>query len=210
MPIIVITSVIVKSNSREVANKVGINRKWVHNLTKGTLMIKNVRLFLNEAGVSLMLVLGSVAIVAGSSLYFMKNQQTASQLHSKNQLNSEVEGVSQVVQTILTRSANCTVTLAGKSVGDSIDSIKTTKEFDPIYDTEPDYFKPKDGVALVKVGQMIGHRIKIEKMELIKQDFIIKDVTENLEAIKVTFKGENLDTVGSKSLARYFIIRGEK
>lgn len=157
-----------------------------------------------------MMVLGSVAIVAGGSLYFMKNQQTASQLHSKNLLNSEVNGVAQVIQTILTRSGNCTVTLAGKSVGDDVPAIKTTEEFDPIYDSDPDYFKPKGGTDVIKVGQMIGHRINIDKMELVKQDFVIKDVTENLEAIKVTFKGENLDTSGSKSLARYFIIRGER
>ncbi len=168
------------------------------------------RPFSSEAGMSLMMVLGSVAIVAGGSLYFMKNQQTASQLHSKNQLNSEVNGISQVIQTILTRSANCTVTLAGKNVGDDVSAIKTTEEFDPIYDSDPDYFKPKAGIDIVKVGQMIGHRINIDKMELIKQDFVINNTTENLEAIKVTFKGENLDTVGSKTLSRYFIIRGEK
>lgn len=153
----------------------------------------------------------AAAVVAGSSLYMMKNQDINSTIQGKMNLDQDIMSVTEQMQSALGRSANCTSNLGGKLVGSSVDEIwaETLPDVGPY--GELDYFSknnPSGAKILFKKNVSIaGGQTKISDMQLVNRK---NPETDEVETVfRVSFLSEhNKNRVGSFN--KDFILKGDK
>jgi len=144
----------------------------------------------------------------------MQQQDSAGKIQTKMNFNQDLNSATTQIQTMLAKKANCTLTVAGKKIGDPIYEIRTGID-DPINPlTNPPIFKK----VLFRTDSVIGGTgLQIENMTLVEK----KDATGVVigDALRINFragrKGSDgvfipIKALGSTKLFKDFLINGEK
>jgi prepilin-type N-terminal cleavage/methylation domain-containing protein len=167
-----------------------------------------------QDGFSLVEVMVAVGLMGGLAYFLMQQQDSSSKLQTKMNFNQDLNSVSTQIQTMLAKKANCTLTVSGRKVGQSLDFIRTGID-DPINPlTAPPIFKKN----LFEKNKMIGNsQLQIESISIVEKKDELGVVIG--DAIRVKFRAGRMGSggvfvpikaVGSTNLSKDFLINGVK
>jgi type II secretory pathway pseudopilin PulG len=169
-----------------------------------------------QSGFGLIEVMISVGLMGGLAYFMMNQSEQSSKLQSKMNFNTDLNSATNYLQTILAKKDNCTLTLAGKQVGEEILQINFGIP-NPVVSTDPPIPDP-DKLPILKGAVLGSSTLQIHTMFLITKN----DPVTNLpigDAIRINFRAGRLGTdgvfipikaIGSTDLNRDFMVNGPR
>lgn len=124
----------------------------------------------------------AIGLMAGVSVAMMQQHKTASSMQSKMNVNSDINTVTNNIQTIMSISKNCTPTIQGIQSNASPSKEIQRVRRDPATGTD---LPPE---MVYEIGTAVGNNLYIEKMELkgelgggtVAKDFLLLGEKDNL------------------------------
>jgi type II secretory pathway pseudopilin PulG len=179
----------------------------------------------NNLGVTLLEVTISVALIGGTALMLMQQQQTASKMQSKMNYNHDLNSVANIIQTELAKRSNCTATLLGKANKTIVDGKETPTPIDEgikIVDPQ-DPTKIKTLFHPMADG-IVDNPLDLPKLNISEMTLEPFDpsITSGLDVLRVKFKAGRVDhlgrfvasdhreMMGSGEITKSFLIKGKK
>ncbi len=175
--------------------------------------------FSTQAGFSLLEILVSVAILAGAGIMLMQQQDITSKTKQKMNLDQEVDSFVNQIKRTLSEQQNCSVTLKGKKIGDSISKIKlgemvidpgfASTDFGSSYPASyldsPFYDK-----TIYETGKSYGNtQIKIKEMKLVE----VKDPSSGsifIDALQIKLTSKAVPLAAEREIQKNIYILGTK
>jgi hypothetical protein len=171
---------------------------------------RDYKMKLNQIGMSLVEAMVGLAIASGIGLVLMRQQDTATKIQTKANINQEVNSVSSVVQTALANRAVCTLSLKGKGKNDFVPALVDGK-INPLF--------PATGQAEYVVDTLNNHvfenqevnGIKVVSLQIVEQTNPVTLVKKDF--LKVLFDVDPKKIkkkIGGQTVAKLYLLQGTK
>lgn len=141
-----------------------------------------------------------LAIAGGIGLVIMQQQESSTKMQSKINSNQVVNSAANVLQTAISNRAICSLSLAGKKIGDAVPTLFDAQ----VSPTNIDSFVVV-GPNLVDVGQILPGNVQVKEMKLVTEmgkDYLSVVFNVNPTGTKKMY--------GSSDVGKKFQIQGVK